>query len=76
MTVLQQLSDAGNMEARYQRAQYLMQGMESTKVAPNTTLFPVWIEDSGCFWYVRESRQGKTCRLVDARSATYCGITG
>ena len=48
-----------DMLDRYQRAQHLNQGIYSKCVARNTTLFPIWIGDSDCFWYERELKEGK-----------------
>lgn len=56
--------------ARYERAQHFNQGMFGSSVARNTTLFPVWIADSHCFWYERELKAGKDFRLVDAEKGT------
>ena len=55
-----------NIEARYQRAERLMQGLFTKNIAFNTTLIPHWIGDSDFFWYEREYKQGKEFRLVDA----------
>ncbi len=78
MTDFQNNIDIKTLETRYQRAQHLMQGIGSNKVAFNSTVFPVWIKESDCFWYVRHSRVGnepsasykKEYRLVDARAGT------
>ncbi|MDG1818435.1 MAG: DPP IV N-terminal domain-containing protein [Porticoccaceae bacterium] len=56
--------------ARYQRAEKLEQGVFSKKIAFNTTLYPHWIGDTDCFWYLRETRQGQTYRLVDAEAGS------
>ena len=45
-----------DIEARYQRAQALEQGINTKKVAFNTTLYPNWIEDTDNFWYKRDIR--------------------
>ena len=58
------------MEARYQKAQYLMNGILTKSVAFNTTLSPIWIGDTDCFWYEREKKDGKEYRLVDANAAS------
>lgn len=58
------------MLARYELAQHFNQGTFGTSVARNTTLFPVWIADSHCFWYQRELSGGKEFRLVDAEKGT------
>lgn len=54
------------MEQRYQRAQALLQGLGSSKLVQNDSLFPHWIEDTDCFWYERTTTAGKEFRLVDA----------
>ena len=62
------LSD--EIEARYDRAQNLMQGIFTRTVVFNTVIFPNWIGCSDCFWYQRESRNGRQYRLVNAKAAT------
>lgn len=62
--------EADDYLARYQRAQHLNQGMYGPQVARNTTLFPVWIDGSNCFWYQRELEGGSEFRLVDAERQT------
>ena len=47
------------MEARYQRAQTLMQGVWSQELVQNDSLFPHWIEGVDCFWYERSYKVGK-----------------
>ena len=63
-------SNEGMMLSRYQRAQSLMQGIFTKDTALNSTVFPLWIGDSDCFWYERESKKGKEYRLVDAKAKT------
>ena len=58
------------MLARYERAQFLNQGKHNKSVARNTSLFPVWIDNSNCFWYERELKEGKEFRLVDAEEGS------
>lgn len=58
------------MEGRYQRAQNIMQGIWTKKLAFNTTLIPRWIGNSDYFWYDRELKNGKEFRLVDASSGS------
>lgn len=58
------------MLSRYQNAQSLLHGIFSNKIALNATVFPIWIDHSDCFWYERESREGKEYRLVDAKART------
>ncbi len=55
------------MRGRYQCAQSLLQGMFTKKIACNATVYPIWIGDSDCFWYERESKEGKEYRFVDAK---------
>ena len=54
----------------YDSAQTLMHGIFTKTVAFNTTIFPIWIGDSHCFWYERENKAGKEYRLVDAKYAS------
>ena len=62
--------DDQTMEARYQRAMRLVQGMGSNKVVRNDILFPHWIAQSDSFWYERRLKNGKQYRLVDAKAKT------
>lgn len=55
--------------ARYKLAQDLVQGVLSKRLVLNDTIFPHWIGSSDCFWYARETREGKAYRLVDAKAA-------
>ena len=50
----------------YERAAVLEKGIYTKRCALNTTLFPIWINDSDCFWYERETKEGREYRLVDA----------
>lgn len=54
-----------SIEVCYQRAQSLIQGLNSKTVAFNTTVIPHWMGLSDCFWYERESGLGKEFRLVN-----------
>ena len=74
-----------NMEARYKRAQTLIQGFTTQNLVQNDAVFPHWIEETECFWYERAYRRsndgsnqahsessaqiGKEYRLVDAARA-------
>ena len=51
---LQSTNILQTVEAKYQRAQNLMQGYWRRNIVANSTLYPVWIEGSECFWYERE----------------------
>ena len=54
----------------YHQAQALMQGVLSKKLVLNDAVFPHWIGDTECFWYERETRQGREYRLVDAQAGS------
>lgn len=56
--------------ARYERAKEIMQGIWSNKLVFNATVFPIWIGESDCFWYERETIKGREYRLVNAKSCT------
>ena len=58
------------MQTRYERAQSLIQGIWSKKLVLNAIIFPTWIDESECFWYERETKDGKEYRLVNAEAAT------
>ena len=73
-----------DIEAKYQRAQTLLQGFWGRNIVPNSTIFPIWIEGSDCFWYERDveptggikpdnkplQKWDKEYRLVNAATAT------
>ena len=50
----QSSQEIANMENKYRRAQALMQGCWTRTIVANSTLYPIWIEGSECFWYERE----------------------
>ncbi len=66
------------LRSRYERAQTLEQGIFSKRVAFNTTVFPHWIGESACFWYVRDTKIGegasavfgKDYRIVNAKTGS------
>ena len=72
------VNDTLAMEARYERAQTLMQGIWNQQLVQNDILFPHWIKGEDCFWYIRAYKIGKDSaikigkeyRLVDAINAT------
>lgn len=78
------LEKTNTIEAKYQRAQTLMQGFWGRNIVPNSTVYPVWIEGSDCFWYERDINTRKNApkpgeslmtwdkeyRLVNAKVAT------
>lgn len=55
---------------RYQQAQTLEQGILSKRIILNDAVFPHWIGSHECFWYERDTHEGKVYRLVDARAAS------
>ena len=67
-----------SIAAKYQRAQALIQEHTVKCLALNTTLYPIWIDGSPCFWYEREFKVnnlslqalGREYRLVDAQAKT------
>ena len=72
------VDNACEMEVRYHRAQHLMRGIFTNNISFNDMVYPVWIENSDCFWYERTTkagtgdaaRFGKEYRLVDANATT------
>ena len=64
------------MLERYEYAQTLLQGLpNSNSLIRNDTVFPHWIpytdqSMSNCFWYRRQTVEGKEYRLVDADAAS------
>ena len=54
--------------SRYEQAKEIMQGIMPNRVVLNDTVFSHWIECSPCFWYSRETKNGKEYRLVDAKA--------
>ncbi len=59
-----------DMEARYRRAELIEQGQYTKKLFFNTTLYPNWIEGHDVFWYVRDYRESREYRLVDAAAGS------
>ena len=59
-----------NMQTRYKNAQQIMQSLWSKKGPLNTGIFPTWVGDSDCFWYVRDTVKGHEFRMVDAHRKT------
>ena len=69
--------DAATLETRYQRARYLQSGIFNNKLHFNDAVFPIWIENTDCFWYERtiktgidEKGRGKEYRMVNAKLAS------
>ena len=59
-----------SMQARYENAQKVLQGFISKKAAINTNVYPTWIGETDCFWYVRDLKGGKQFRLVNAKAGS------
>ncbi len=58
------------IEDRYQNAQKIIQGYLTKKAARNSALYPTWVGDTDCFWYVNDLKSGgKEFRFVNAKSA-------
>ena len=58
-----------SLQARYQQAQDLVQGILTRKVVCNDGVFPHWLpsaQSSSVFWYLHETPTGKEYRQVDA----------
>jgi len=47
-------NDDSLIEAKYRRAQSLLQGYATRSIVPNSTVYPIWIKGSDCFWYEHE----------------------
>ena len=58
------------MLARYERAQTIIRGHQSTQIVRNGTLFPVWVGETNFFWYRRKLAKGNEFRLVNAEEAS------
>ena len=54
----------------YEQAQTLLQGWSTAQIARNDIVYPHWIEDSHCFWYLCETEIGNEFRLVNADVAS------
>lgn len=70
------LPSQADIEARYKRAEFLMQGLRTQTVVQNDSISPHWIAGSDCFWYIRYHKaEGynaihSSYRLVDAKATT------
>lgn len=62
--------DVPIMEKRYENAQKILQGFLTKKAAINTNVAPTWIGETDIFWYIRDTKEGKEFRLVDAAEAS------
>ena len=51
-----------SLVGRYKRAQQLLQGYWRRTIVANSTVYPIWIEGSECFWYEREINVEKNIR--------------
>ena len=66
--------NAKAMEERYRRAQYFMQGIGTKNLVLNDNIYPFWIDDTDCFWYLKftknsagsSAKVSSEYRLVDA----------
>lgn len=61
-------SPLNEVERRYQRAQAIMQGLNTQSLVQNDSVRPNWIGQTHCFWYERAHKTGRTYRLVDANT--------
>lgn len=72
------IEDTSAIEARYKRAQSIMQGFTTQSLVQNDDIYPSWIEGTNSFWYQRtfittqcpSVEIGKQYRLVDAKAKT------
>ena len=55
---------------RYEQAQTLLQGWLNTHLVKNEAVYPHWIENSHCFWYLKDTENGKQFRMVNADTAS------
>ena len=72
------------LSSQYQRAKNLLQGLGPCNIVANSTIFPIWIEGTDCFWYERDinlykntdhpeaplKKWDREYRLVNAKSAS------
>jgi len=56
--------------ARYEQAKTILKGLMPGRVVLNDAVFSHWIENSPCFWYVKETQTGKEYHLVDAEAGS------
>lgn len=65
-----------DIEARYKRAEAFEHELRVQSMVLNASIYPNWIKDTDCFWYVRmihtntDCSVGKQFRLVDANKKT------
>ena len=61
------------INACYERAKRTIKSSTTTtmseKLVLNDTVYPYWIGDSNCFWYIRGKKEGQEYRLVSADKA-------
>lgn len=55
---------------RYEMAQKFLQGIFSNKCVRNDIVLPHWVCDEDCFWYSRQTEEGREFRFVDAVQRT------
>ena len=56
--------------SRYEQAQALLQGVLNTHLVRNDAVYPHWIEKSHCFWYLKDTENGKQFRMVNVDAAS------
>lgn len=70
--------DDQSMLSRYQRAEALEHEAQVESMVLNARIFPNWVNNGRCFWYIRKNRRSeisttkitKEYRLVDVQSGT------
>lgn len=55
-----------NISECYEQAQSMLEGLMPGRLVLNDAVLSCWIENSACFWYIKETQAGKEYRLVDA----------
>ena len=72
------------LSSQYQRAKNLLQGLAPCNIVANSTIFPIWIKGTDCFWYERDinlykntdhpeaplKKWDREYRLVNAKTTT------
>ncbi|MDC0000570.1 DPP IV N-terminal domain-containing protein, partial [Porticoccaceae bacterium] len=60
----------GTILNRYEQAQTLLQGVLNTHLVKNEAVYPHWVENSHCFWYLKDAENGKQFRMVNVDTAS------
>ena len=55
----------GRLLDKYLRAQHLYKGTGNRSIVANSTVFPIWLEGSDCFWYERDINVHKNTENVN-----------